>query len=284
MAISADFREDFGVVSQATIEKLEPKEGLFVLHLFYRFEAGEAAAGETPKVLLGALEALLAEARESDRSQAATLSLIGRADLGFLFLSPDLFRLHRWEKRLGALLGRHGGKKVFSFFSMTERSDYTTSEEEHGDQLASQDGLVPGSPEFEEKMKAFRERMRHYTEVRLYPTLPDWRFFAFYPMNKKRETGANWYALPFPERKELMQGHSLVGRRYAGRVIQYVTGSTGLDDWEWGVTLFAHDPYEIKSIVAEMRFDPVSAHYGEFGPFFTGLQMPPVAILAPLGV
>ncbi|WP_040887925.1 chlorite dismutase family protein [Verrucomicrobium sp. 3C] len=263
------------MVSELTTEKLEPKEGLFVLHLFYRFEAGTTAGSEvSTKRLLSAVETLLAEARGTHRSQAATLSLIGRADLGFVFLSPDLYRLHSWEKRLGALLGRHGWTKVFSFFSMTERSDYTTSEEEHADQLTSQEGLVPGSPEFEEKMKSFRERMRHYTEVRLYPTLPDWRFFAFYPMNKKREPGANWYALPFSERKELMQGHARIGRRYAGRVIQYVTGSTGLDDWEWGVTLFSQDPYEVKAIVAEMRFDPVSAQYGEFGPFFTGLQAP----------
>lgn len=253
-----------------------PKEGLFVLHLFYRFDSGATPAGisASPKELVGGVEALLAEAREAERSQAVSLSLIGRADLGFLLLCPDLYRLHRWEKRLAVLLGRHGWSKVFSFFSMTERSDYTVSEAEHADQLSSQEGLVPGSPEFEEKMKAFRERVRYYTEVRLYPTLPDWRFFAFYPMNKKRETGANWYALPFRERKELMQGHALIGRRYAGRVIQYVTGSTGLDDWEWGVTLFAQDPYEVKAIVAEMRFDPVSARYGEFGPFFTGLQSP----------
>ncbi len=284
MAFRADFRKDPWVVSQATIEKLEPKEGLFVLHLFYQFAAGEAAGAASSKALLEGLEALLREAREADRTQAATLSLIGRADLGFLFFSPDLHRLHGWEQRLAALLGRHGWRKVFSFFSMTERSDYTTSEEEHADQLSSQEGLVPGSPEFEEKMRSFRERMRRYTEVRLYPTLPDWRFFAFYPMNKKREAGANWYALPFAERKELMQGHSLVGRRYAGRVIQYVTGSTGLDDWEWGVTLFAHDPYEVKAIVAEMRFDPVSAHYGEFGPFFTGLQAPVAEILGQLAL
>ncbi|MGD9896863.1 MAG: chlorite dismutase family protein [Candidatus Methylacidiphilaceae bacterium] len=259
---------------QSTTESLEPKEGLFVLHLFYRFEPHSLLGAETSaKALLEGVEALLEEAREAKRSQVATLSLIGRADLGFLFLSSDLYRLHGWEKRLGALLGRYGWTKLFSFFSMTERSDYTMSEEERADQLASQEGLVPGSPEFEEKMNAFRERSRYYTEVRLYPTLPEWRFFAFYPMNKKRETGANWYALPFPERKELMQGHARIGRRYAGRVIQYVTGSTGLDDWEWGVTLFAQDPYEVKAIVAEMRFDPVSAHYGEFGPFFTGLQM-----------
>ncbi|CAB4243283.1 Predicted heme peroxidase involved in anaerobic stress response [Methylacidimicrobium sp. AP8] len=271
-------------MNPATAGKLEPKEGLFVLHLFYRFEGRDLAGAASSKVLLGSLEALLAEAREADRTQVATLSLIGRADLGFLFFCPDLHRLHRWEKRLAALLGRNGWAKTFSFFSMTERSEYTTSEEEHADQLISQEGLVPGSQEFEEKMKSFRERMRHYTEVRLYPTLPDWPFFAFYPMNKKREAGMNWYVLSLAERKELMRGHALVGRRYTGRVVQYVTGSTGLDDWEWGVTLFAHDPYEVKAIVTEMRFDSVSARYGEFGPFYTGLQAPVAEILDRLAV
>ena len=70
-----------------------------------------------------------------------------------------------------------------------------------------------------------------------------------------------------------MRGHARVGRAYAGRVIQLITGSTGLDDWEWGVTLLADDPVVIKEIVYEMRFDPVSARYAEFGPFWVGLVM-----------
>ena len=85
---------------------------------------------------------------------------------------------------------------------------------------------------------------------------------------------ANWYELPFEERKQLMAGHARVGRTYAGRVLQLITGSTGLDDWEWGVTLLADDPVALKEIVYEMRFDPVSARYAEFGPFVTGLVLP----------
>jgi len=98
---------------------------------------------------------------------------------------------------------------------------------------------------------------------------------CFYPMSKRRWPGENWYELPFDERKHLMGGHARVGRQYAGRVLQLITGSTGIDDWEWGVTLLADDPVALKDIVYEMRFDPVSARYAEFGPFFTGLVLSP---------
>ena len=94
-------------------------------------------------------------------------------------------------------------------------------------------------------------------------------------MSKRRGgAGQNWYALDFDSRKKLMGGHARVGRQYSGRVLQLITGSTGLDDMEWGVTLFARTTSEIKAIVYEMRFDEVSTHYAEFGEFFVGLQMP----------
>ena len=71
-----------------------------------------------------------------------------------------------------------------------------------------------------------------------------------------------------------MAGHARVGREYAGKIKQLITGSTGLDDAEWGVTLFAHDTFQIKAIVYQMRFDEVSAAYGDFGEFYIGLQLP----------
>ncbi len=110
---------------------------------------------------------------------------------------------------------------------------------------------------------------------RLEPNLPDWPVVCFYPMLKRRGApGQNWYALDFETRKKLMLGHARVGRTYHGRVLQLVTGSTGLDDMEWGVTLFSRSTSDIKAIVYEMRFDEVSAQYAEFGEFFIGLQMP----------
>jgi chlorite dismutase len=97
---------------------------------------------------------------------------------------------------------------------------------------------------------------------------------CFYPMSKRRGESKSWYALPFDERKKMMSGHAKVGRTWHGKILQLITGSTGLDDWEVGCTLLAHDPGDIKGIVYEMRFDPVTAHYGEFGEFFIGLQVP----------
>jgi chlorite dismutase len=103
-------------------------------------------------------------------------------------------------------------------------------------------------------------------------------------MSKRRGADANWYSLPFDERKRLMAGHARVGRTYAGRVLQLITGSTGIDDWEWGVTLLADDPAALKEIVYEMRFDPVSARYAEFGPFFAGLVLDPAEACARVGL
>ena len=110
-------------------------------------------------------------------------------------------------------------------------------------------------------------------ERRVHPRLPRKRLLCFYPMSKRREGADNWYLLDYDQRRELMGGHGKLGAKFSGRVIQLITGATGLSDWEWGVTLIADDPKDIKDIVYEMRFDEVSARYGVFGPFTVGLVM-----------
>ena len=110
-------------------------------------------------------------------------------------------------------------------------------------------------------------------ERRLHPRLPRKRLLCFYPMSKRREGEDNWYLLGFDQRRELMGGHGKLGRKFSGRVIQLITGATGLSDWEWGVTLVSDDPKDIKDIVYEMRFDEVSARYGVFGAFTVGLVL-----------
>ena len=92
------------------------------------------------------------------------------------------------------------------------------------------------------------------------------RAFCFYPMSKRRGDGHNWYALDYEERKELMSARRL-GPDVRGPGLQLITGSTGLDDWEWGVTLFGVHPDDLKECVYTMRFDEASAPYAEFGPF-----------------
>ena len=127
--------------------------------------------------------------------------------------------------------------------------------------------------------------MAHYQEQRIHPQLPLKRDDLLLPdVEAAGDRRRNWYSLPFAERKRLMAGHARVGRTYAGRVLQLITGSTGLDDWEWGVTLLADDPVALKEIVYEMRFDPVSADYAEFGPFVTGLLLEPADALRRVGL
>jgi len=257
-------------------QPLRPQEGLGALHLFYRIDltSWQAKSARERADSLARLDELVAAARQHPQTQVVTLAMFARADLGFMILTPDLRNLQALEKKITASLGPDVLVPEFTYLSMTEKSEYTQKDEDYALELEKNEGLARGSAESEAKLAAFRERIQHYTHDRLYPVLPDWEYFCFYPMSKRREPSQNWYALPYDRRRELMGGHMRVGRTYAGRVRQLVTGSTGLDDWEWGVTLFAHDPYQIKAIVYEMRFDEVTHTYGEFGPFYNGLPMP----------
>jgi peroxiredoxin len=257
-------------------DSLLPQEGLAALHLFYRVElnAWRAKSNEERTGALKYLEDIIASARQLDRTQVLTFSMLARADIGFMIITPDLHELNTLEKKITASLGPDVLVPEFTYLSMTEKSEYTQSDEDYALELEKSEGIPRGSAESEAKLIAFRERIQHYRHDRLYPVLPDWEYFCFYPMSKRREPGQNWYALDFEKRRELMGGHMRVGRTYAGRVRQLITGSTGLDDWEWGVSLFAHNPYDIKAIVYEMRFDEVTHTYGEFGPFYNGLPLP----------
>jgi peroxiredoxin len=134
----------------------------------------------------------------------------------------------------------------------------------------------PHTPAYQAALaeEAAAEAASPHIRTRLYPRPPaEMRYVSFYPMSKRRTDPDNWYVLDVADRNRLMREHGLTGRRYAGRIFQVITGSVGLDDWEWGVTLFAHDPLEFKRIVTEMRYDEASARYGEFGRFFTGIRI-----------
>lgn len=138
---------------------------------------------------------------------------------------------------------------------------------------AERDGVEIGSDEWAVLVEEFLTEQLEtaYTQRRLYPRQPDeMPYVCFYPMNKRRNVEQNWYTQTLAERARLMQEHGHTGRGYAGKVSQIITGSIGLDDWEWAVTLFAPDPIEFKNLVTEMRYDEVTSVYGEFGSFWVG--------------
>lgn len=257
---------------------LVPAEGWHVMHLFYQVDHGQwhlLSENERREAKVRFTE-LVQEIRTTADTQLLAFSVATpKADLGFMLLTPDLQVANAYEKRLTLSLGVDVLTPCYSYLSQTERSEYTTTREQYAQEtLVGEKGLAEGSEEFESALKEFDERMKHYTKHRLYPVLPAWPAICFYPMSKRRLGNDNWYALDFDARRELMKGHATTGRKYSGRILQLITGSTGLDDAEWGVTLLAKDTYDIKAIVYEMRFDPVSVRYGEFGDFYIGMQLP----------
>ena len=265
-------------MSNQEVTPLVPREGWHVMHLFYHVDHAQWSlySDEEKRQAKTRLTELVQEIRATPDTHLLIFSIATpKADLGFMLLTPDLQVANMFEKQLSLSLGAEILSPTYSYLSQTESSEYTTSREQYAaETLVAEEGLTEGSPEFEAGLKAFDERMAHYLKHRLYPVLPDWPVICFYPMSKRRNGGDNWYALDFEARKKLMAGHAKVGRTYSGRILQLITGSTGLDEFEWGVTLLAKDTIEIKSIVYEMRFDEVTARYGEFGDFYIGMQLP----------
>lgn len=226
-------------------EPLSPSVGLGVLHLFF-------VVPPDADVDRAAVEAAFA-AVDAAGDQAVPVAMLGhKADLAVMALSEDLWRLRRLQTELVAT----GLELVDSYLSLTELSEY-----------------AQGVP----------EEMR---QARLHPVLPPEgkSAWCFYPMSKGRNVGANWYSLDYEERKELMYEHGASGRKFAGRILQVITGSTGLDDFEWGVTLFGVHPDDLKAAVYTMRYDRASALYGEFGTFYTGMVAPLGDVLDRVGL
>lgn len=255
-----------------------PHEGWHVLHLFYQIDHSQWAlySEDDQRHAKTQLSELVQEIRSTPDTHLLVYAVVGpKADLGFMLLTPDLQVANAFEKQLSLSLGPEILIPTYSYLSQTEGSEYTTTREQYIEEtLNAEKSLDPKSTEFAKALQEFEGRMAHYRQHRLYPVLPDWPVICFYPMSKRRQGNDNWYSLDYPTRRQLMAGHAKVGRTYSGRILQLITGSTGLDEHEWGVTLLAKNTSDIKAIVYEMRFDEVSARYGEFGDFYIGLQLP----------
>lgn len=265
-------------MSETQVPRIVAKEGWHVIHLFYNVDHAQWSilSEDEKRAAKTRLTELIQEIRAEKDTHLLTFAISSpKADLGFMLLTPDLRQATIYEKQLTLSLGPDILTPVYSYLSQTERSEYTTTAEQYAEEtLKGEKGLTEGTPEFDTALREFNERMDHYLKHRLYPVLPDWPVVCFYPMSKRRSGSDNWYSLSFEERRQLMAGHARVGRAYSGRILQLITGSTGLDEYEWGVTLLARDPMDIRSIVYEMRFDEVSARYAEFGDFYIGIQLP----------
>jgi chlorite dismutase len=233
----------------------ETLEGWYALHQIYTCKTRGAKQGDTAAAAICAI----GSSTPAGDGWSAAVRLIGSlADIMVVHFRPSLDVLGEAQRATDAAAAAAGLDPRYSFLSVTEA------------------GLYHLTAKFADDPKALAERIvaekdSDHVRKRLYPPRPaDMPYVCFYPMSKRRDTGQNWYTLTLEERSRLMYAHGLTGRRYAGRVQQIISGSIGFENWEWGVTLFARDPLDIKKLVTDMRFDEVSAKYAEFGEFFVG--------------
>src|SRR5947199_4605021 len=127
---------------------LIPEQGWHCLHLFYRidFAQWQLLTADEQGMAKIALSEIVQEIRATEKTQLLTLSVVTpKADLGFMLITPDLHAANFFEKRLSLSLGAAVLEPVYSYLSLTEESEYTTSAEENAETLDREQNLKPGT-------------------------------------------------------------------------------------------------------------------------------------------
>lgn len=268
--------------SEQVLASLVPEKGWHFLHLFYRVDRARLAVLSPEDRQRGVedFRRVFAAKLPGAPEQIQCFAVPGhKADFGIVMAGPDLRAIHDVQMSIQASSLGPVLEPTYSFYSITEVSEYVPDADDYARILREREGLDPESSMFKAKTASYAERLGPMNRQRLYPEFPDWPCLCFYPMSKMRTGDQNWYLLPFETRSELMSHHGRSGMKFAGRVSQVITASTGLDDWEWGVTLWARNPSYLKDIVYTMRFDESSAKYALFGDFYFGYILPPDELL-----
>jgi chlorite dismutase len=265
---------------------ISPAEGWHCSHLYYRFDR-QVLRELSPDELRTGREQFIAtltpttgETDSADVPSRIQVSITSghKADFGLMLLDANPLVIDAVHQRLMSSPLGHALVPTYSFVSVTEVSEYVPTVEAYGRRLV-EEGEQLDSPAYKAKLKAYENREVMMRRQRLTPDFPPWPNTCFYPMNKKRKVGENWFLLPFDERNKLMAEHGRTGMTFGGKVTQLITVALGFDDWEWGVTLWARSPEFLKEIVYRMRFDEASARYAEFGPFYVGYVTTPEELL-----
>lgn len=263
---------------------LVPEQGWHFLHVFYRIDRAALSRLDAMVRSRGREEILSILQPGTSRApeQLQCFSVPGhKAEMGFVAAGIDFHKVHGIQIALQASSLGSVLIPTYSFYSITEVSEYVPDAAAYS-QILLREGVDPETDLFKTKVQSYANRLGPMNKQRLYPDFPDWPCLCFYPMSKMRQGDQNWYLLPFEERMELMSQHGKSGMKFAGKVSQVITASTGLDDWEWGVTLWARNPLFLKDIVYTMRFDESSARYALFGPFYFGAIQPPSELVSSL--
>ncbi len=257
-------------------------EGWWTLHEMFALDWGRwnaLARADRTAIVAEAAAVLEALERPADGHGAAYALAGHKGDLCLLHFRRDLEALRTAQLTLATTRLRAFLVPTYSYLAVIELGTYELAAQATA--MLERKGIARDSAGFEDRL---RDEMQRLARPRLFPDIPGRRYCCFYPMSKRRGEQVNWYDLPAAERAAFMRGHGEIGRKFAGQVTQIIQGSVGLDDWEWGVTLFADDPLVFKKLIYEMRFDPASSRFALFGPFYVGMRTPPSALGEALGI
>jgi len=230
-------------------------DGWYVLHDFRSMDwvSWKMLTDEERQFAIDEYQAFMDKVNQADENKTgahALYSIVGqKADLMLMLLRETMDELNELETEYNKLTLVAYTVPTYSYVSVVELSNYLSGKSDED------------------------PYQNPHVRARLYPELQRSQYICFYPMDKRRDGDDNWYMLPMDERKDLMLSHGKIGRSYAGKVKQIISGSVGFDDYEWGVTLFADDVLQFKKLIYEMRFDEVSARYAEFGSFYVGTRL-----------
>jgi len=259
----------------------ESLEGWWILHRMFRFDRllWESLGEKRRSKIAGRARDLFEHMHAGEDGDIGLTQLVGhKGDFMLTHYARGYDGLAYAQMLVDKLELRVFLEPMDSYVSVLEVGMYDATGKIHADLAAR--GLEQGG---EEWVRAFDEALAGqavspYIAPRLWAKIPQRRYTCFYPMDKRRGESVNWYMAPFDERRKMMHEHGLIGRTYAGKLTQVISGSIGYDDFEWGVDLYADDPLIFKKIVYEMRFDEASAKYGEFGSFWSGVQFAPAQL------
>ncbi len=254
-------------------------DGSFILHQMFRvrWSAWRGLGSSDQRHILEGFRMIFGDMEKQKQAASGLFAMLGhKADLMIVHFRKSLDELNQAELTVARSELNEILEPTSSYVSVVELGLYEASVKAYSEWTAQ--GLKPGTAEWNRAVETELAKQRETAAPRLWPEIPQRRYLCFYPMNKYRGEMKNWYSEPIRERQRMMREHGMIGRHYAGRVTQIISGSIGFDDWEWGVDLFADDPLVFKKLVYEMRFDEASAAYGLFGTFFIGLRFPPAQL------
>ena len=250
-------------------------DGSYLMHQMFRvrWPAWKALGHAEQKHIADRAMTLLSAFEANKQAATGLFAMLGhKGDLMVVHFRKTLDDLNDAELAIANSELNEYLEPTTSYLSVVELGLYEGSVKLYSELTAK--GLKPGTADWNREVEAELSKQREASAPRLWPEIPARRYLCFYPMNKYRGEAKNWYSEPIGSRQRMMRDHGMIGRHYAGRVTQIISGSIGFDDWEWGVDLFADDPLVFKKLVYEMRFDEASAVYGLFGSFFVGLRFP----------